>query len=169
MAADADRDDLYDRDALVRELIRDEGLRLKPYRDSLGYWTVGVGHLLTGNELAQFVDPATGIVRRKLTEERALALLHVDIARAEVNLSRIYPRWNDLDPVRQRALLNLSFNLGARLCQFRGFLGQIDRRDWPAAGRHLMQALWWKQVKSRGPRIRHMIETGTPWESADAG
>ncbi len=59
---------IYDMDALKRELRRDEGERLMPYRDSLGYWTVGVGHLLTGNELERFVDQATGKPRKTLTD-----------------------------------------------------------------------------------------------------
>ena len=143
----------YDRKALIAELMRDEGKRLTPYRDSLGYWTVGVGHLLVGNELSYFVDPVTGTVRRKMTEDQCLSTLHSDIGAAERNLSLLVPDWRELDAVRQRALLNLSFNLGSRLATFKGFLGHVSRREWEEAGLHLEKSLWAKQVKSRGPRI----------------
>jgi lysozyme len=119
---------MYDEAALKRELIRDEGQRMKPYRDSLGNWTVGVGHLLVGNELQRFVDAATGKPRRTLTEAECGDMLIGDIVDAEHGLNRILPGWRDLDDVRQRALLNLSFNLGPRLGKFVGFLRCVEDR-----------------------------------------
>lgn len=154
----------YDEDALKRELVRDEGKRLKPYRDSLGNWTIGVGHLLVGNELARYVDPVTGTTRKTLAEAECAALLIGDICDAEVNLTRLMPAWRGLDDVRQRAMLNLSFNLGTRLGKFVGLLRCVEDSHWKQAADHLRNSLWWRQVKSRGPRIAHMIETGTPWE-----
>ena len=38
--------DAFDREALRRELVRDEGLRHLPYLDSEGYWTIGVGIMI---------------------------------------------------------------------------------------------------------------------------
>ncbi len=157
---------MYDEAALKRELIRDEGQRMKPYRDSLGNWTVGVGHLLVGNELQRFVDPVTGKPRRTLTEAECGDMLTGDIVDAEHNLSRILPDWRGLDDVRQRALLNLSFNLGPRLEKFVGFLRCAEDGLWDAAAENLKNSRWWRQVKSRGPRIAHMIATGTAWEGA---
>ncbi len=156
----------YDTGALKRELRRDEGERLTPYRDSLGYWTVGVGHLLCGNELERFVDPATGKPRKALAEAECADMLLGDIIDAEKNLNRIFPGWRGLDDVRQRALLNLSFNLGPKLGKFVGFLRCVEDEQWSEAAKHLRNSLWWKQVKSRGPRIAHMIATGLPWEGA---
>ena len=157
---------MYDEAALKRELIRDEGQRMKPYRDSLGNWTVGVGHLLVGNELQRFVDAATGKPRRTLTEAECGDMLIGDIVDAEHGLNRILPGWRDLDDVRQRALLNLSFNLGPRLGKFVGFLRCVEDRQWDEAAKHLKNSRWWGQVKSRGPRIAHMIATGTALEGA---
>lgn len=156
----------YDEDALRHELIRDEGKRLKPYRDSLGNWTIGVGHLLTDNELMEFVDVPTGRVRRHMTPDECAGTLSADIADAEANLSRILPGWRSLDDVRQRAMLNLSFNLGGKLRQFVGLLRHVEDEHWEHAEKHLRSSLWWNQVKLRGPRIAHMIRTGTPWEGA---
>ena len=154
----------YDEDALKRELIRDEGRRLKPYRDSEGNWTIGVGHLLVGNELVHYVDPVTGKARRTLSEAECGVMLVGDICDAEVRLTFLLPAWRGVDAVRQRALLNLSFNLGRRLARFVDFLHAVEREDWPKAAAELRDSRWWNQVKSRGPRIAHMIETGTVWE-----
>jgi GH24 family phage-related lysozyme (muramidase) len=40
----------YEYDKLVDQLILNEGLRLTPYRDTMGYLTIGVGHLIGKNE-----------------------------------------------------------------------------------------------------------------------
>lgn len=145
----------YDEDTLRRELIRDEGKRLTPYRDSLGNWTVGIGHLLRPGE-----------PRQTLTEAQCQTYLAGDIVDAERRLNRFLPGWRALSDVRQRALVNLSFNLGNRLGSFKTFLSALEREDYAVAGAALRQSKWFKQVKLRGPRIIHMIVTDTPWEGA---
>lgn len=150
----------YDEDALKRELVRDEGKRLTPYRDSLGNWTIGVGHLLLSNELMEYVDVALGKPRKTLSEAECAAFLAGDIADAEARLTRLLPSWRGLDDVRQRALLNLTFNLGLRLGHFVAFLRCVEDEHWTLAAKELRNSKWWKQVATRGPRIARMIEFG---------
>jgi lysozyme len=133
--------------------MRDEGLRLAPYRDSLGFLTIGVGHLIQRGE--RFTT---------LTKSEALALLDEDIEIAIRRLNNIFPQWRDLDDVRQRALINLAFNLGYRLADFRRFLHAAKSGDWEKATGHLKQSRWFKQVRLRGPRVVHAVRTGTEWE-----
>lgn len=139
----------YDRETLRQELIRDEGLLLGVYHDSLGNATIGVGHL---------VRPSEHFTR--LTRQQAITLLDQDINEAEKTLSHIVSDWRTLDEVRQRALLNLAFNLGYRLAQFRHFLQAVRQRDWPQAANQLTDSVWFTQVRSRGPRIVQMIRDG---------
>ncbi len=134
------------------ELIRDEGLRLTPYRDSLGFLTIGVGHLITKGERFTVI-----------TREQALDLLKEDIAIAERRLTNIFPQWRSLDEVRQRTFLNLVVNLGYKLADFKRFLHAAKSGDWEKAADQLIQSRWYKQVKLRGPRIVHAIRTGTEW------
>ena len=143
----------YDEEALERELLRDEGKRLTPYRDTLGNWTVGIGHLLQPHE-----------PRRAITEAECQAYFVGDVVDAENRLNRILPGWRNFSDVRQRALVNLAFNLGWRLKQFENFLSAMEREDFNSAGQHLRASKWAKQVKNRAPRIIHMIVTDSPWE-----
>ena len=145
----------YDEDALIRELIRDEGKELTPYPDSLGNLTVGIGHLLKNDEK-----------RERITEAQCREYLLGDIVDAENKLNGIMPGWRSLSDVRQRAMVNLAFNLGWKLKKFVNFLAAMEREDYADAGRHLRASKWAKQVKSRVPRIIHMIVTDTPWEVA---
>lgn len=153
----------FDEDALKRELIRDEGKRLTPYQDSRNYWTVGVGHLLVGQELLEFVEIGAGRPRKTLSEDECAAFLAADIQEAESRLTQLFPAWRSLDDVRQRALLNLTFNLGMKLGRFVGFLRYIEDEQWKEAVAELKNSRWWQQVGHRGPRIAYMIQTGKPY------
>ena len=143
----------YNREALRNELIRDEGLRLTPYRDSLGFLTIGIGHLIKKGE-------SFGVI----TKDQAISILEEDIKDAERKLDSIFPGWRKLDDVRQRAFINLSVNLGYRLADFKRFLHAAKSGDWDKAADSLIQSRWYKQVRLRGPRIVHAIRTGTEWE-----
>ena len=145
----------YSIEELRKELIRDEGIVLVPYRDTLGYLTIGVGHLLQSNDRLM-----------KLTHAEAIDILDQDIQMAEHRLDKIYPKWRELDEVRQRTTLNLCFNLGMKLAQFKKFLHSLSLGNFDKAADQLMQSKWYGQVKLRGPRIIHAMRTGEPWSGA---
>lgn len=151
---------MLDRDKLRQDLIRDEGLRLTSYTDTRGYWTIGVGHLL-------------GSSRRMLdiTSRECEALLEADIDDAVAMAKRFAPglfvehMGDAADPVRearQRVLVNLAFNLGAKLGQFRKFLAAVEREDWAVAASELVDSDWWGQVGRRGPHLRDSLLSSHP-------
>ena len=144
---------VYDREQLEKELAFDEGKRLTPYKDSLGHWTVGIGHLITKREQV-----------RSITEQECHQLFQRDLIIAERNLSQIFPEWEQLDDVRQRALINLSFNLGSKLSQFIRFLMFMRGRNFTSAGESLKSSRWYRQVGNRAHRIYQMIVEGTTSE-----
>lgn len=139
----------YGLQQLKKELTRDEGRHLSVYRDTEGYYTIGVGHYL-GRDKRMSV----------ITDEECDALFSADIVEAEQTADRHLPGWRDLDPVRQRAILNMCFNLGDRIGGFRRFIAAVARRDWAEAGKEMMMSRWAQQVKARAVRLRAMIETG---------
>ena len=133
-------------DLLVAELTRDEGVRLKPYKDSVGKTTIGIGRNLDD----------VGI-----SEDEAEFLLHSDIARTAAGLDSALIWWRDLDEVRQRVLLNMAFNLGVyALLQFHQTLGFIKSGLWGAAADGMLDSLWAKQVGPRATRLADMMRTG---------
>jgi len=136
-------------DKLKEELIRDEGLRMSAYKDSVGLWTIGVGHLL-----------GTTARMTTITLTEAMALLEADIKSATDMARKYIPHLDHLDDVRQRVLVNMAFNLGDRLGQFRRFLTAVLVSDWPSAAVHMMDSKWARQVGQRAVRLRNMILTG---------
>lgn len=134
-------------EALREQLIEHEGLRLKPYRCTAGYLTVGVGRNLDAN----------GISR-----DEALYLLDNDIAQCIGQLRAALPWFEKEDAIRQRALIDLAFNLGTPgLLKFKNTLAAWARGDHDGAARGLEKSLWYRQVGRRGPRIVHMVRTGS--------
>lgn len=138
-----------DRNLLRSELARDEGVRLAAYRDSLGYWTIGIGHYL-GTEKRMSL----------ITRAEADALLNADIDEA-ISLSYKlvpYDDLGDLDaPARRRALVNMAFNLGPRLGQFKRFLASVKGQAWRQAAIDMMDSKWATQVGARAVRLSAMI------------
>lgn len=136
------------RAALKTELIRDEGLKLAAYKDSLGFWTIGVGHLLGS--------------KPRMTEinvSEAYALLEADIDEAERRAER-FLGGAVLDDVRMRAIVNMAFNLGGKLYAFEDFQKAVKAGDWEKAGAEMSDSKWSGQVGERAVRLRNMIEVG---------
>src|SRR5690606_20789398 len=79
---------------LAKELERDEGFVPHAYQDSLGFWTIGIGRV---------IDERKG---GEISRDEALFLKRNDIARFKAALDDKAPWWRDLDPVRQRVMLN---------------------------------------------------------------
>jgi lysozyme len=129
------------------QLLVDEGLRLKPYKDTVGKLTIGVGRNLSD---------------KGISATESLYLLNNDIDEHWDALVKRFPWVLGLDEVRQICLLNLAFNMGVEgLAQFKNTLAAVQRGDWAAAARGLMNSKWHTQVQpSRSKRLIRMMLTG---------
>jgi len=134
------------RDLLTADLERDEGLRLKVYKCTSGKNTVGIGRNL--DDLG-------------ITKAEAYMLLGGDIDRISAELDKALPWWRSLSEPRQRALANLTFNLGiARLLGFPKMLAALKSGDYAEAARQLLDSRYATQVGSRAHRVASLIEKG---------
>lgn len=145
-------------DQLVRDLQRDEDIRLFVYDDAtgqpivsgytvVGHPTIGVGRLLTSG--------------RGISTVEALEFLETDLDIVFKELDRSFPWWRGLSENRQRALANMAFNLGIpRLSKFQNMLAALKRGDYQLAADEAMNSRWAKQVGARAERIRDLIKEG---------
>lgn len=129
---------------IERDLIRDEGVRDRPYLDTTGHSTIGVGHNLTSSGLC---------------EEAILAQLRHDISLCEIALDGRLPWWRSHpEPVR-RALVNLTFNLGiAGLTKFTRTLTAIREARYADAAAALLASKYATQVGARAKRLAALLE-----------
>lgn len=139
---------------LERDLIRDEGLKLKPYQDSVGVWTIGVGHNMQAHPLSE------GMLKNGvITEADAHSLLAQDIIDHADDLDRALPWWTKLDEPRQRALCNMCFNMGITvLLGFKNSLALLERGEYEKAAANFAMSKWAKQVGPRATRIVAVIK-----------
>ena len=133
-----------DRKKLVNALIVEEGIRLRPYKDSKGILTIGVGR-----NLQKGISLAT-----------ALQMLDEDINEAVTDLMT-FSWFPQLDDVRQRVLVDMRFNLGPD--KFRGFgkmLSALASKDYHLASTEMLNSQWAKDVKGRAVKLAKMMELG---------
>lgn len=138
-------DVLMDLDKIEQQLIRDEGLRLKLYKDSLGIASIGVGRNLDHNGIR---------------ESEARLMLRNDV-NAAINDCRSLSCFSRLNEPRQAVLVNLMFNIGlARLRGFKKMLAALDDMDYATASAEMLDSLWAKQVGPRALRLSEQMKKG---------
>lgn len=133
-------------DVMRAELMRDEGVRLKPYKDMVGKLTIGVGRNLDD----------VGI-----TQVEAAHMLDGDIQRAASELDTQMRWWRNLDETRQRVLLNMAFNLGVSgLLKFKNTLAAVQAGKYADAAEGMLKSKWAEQVGQRAVRLANMMRGG---------
>ena len=133
--------------AAVRDLItRHEGYRRTPYHCTAGILTIGIGRNLDD----------VGIDR-----EEARYLLDRDIARATDDLAS-FGWFHVLDVIRQRALIDMRFQLGPT--RFRGFgkmIAALARQDYATAAAEALDSKWARfDTPGRAQTIAAMLQSG---------
>lgn len=137
-----------DREKLKEELIRDEGKRLQAYPDSLGFWTIGIGHLLG-------TSPRMTVI----TEAECSALYAYDVAQAEYIARACVPLFDQLSDDQQRALTNMAFNRGEKHMRESSKIvpairaASENRGTWGQAADEIRNSPWAAQVKGRATRL----------------
>lgn len=131
---------------LRTELMRDEGVKLKPYRDTVGKLTIGVGRNLDD----------VGI-----STTEAEFMLSQDIERTLKALDAALPWWHGLDATRQRVLTNMAFNMGvAGLLGFKNTLAAVKAGRYDDAAAGMLASKWAGQVGDRAKRLAYLMAKG---------
>ncbi len=126
---------------------------LTAYKDSLGFWTIGRGHLLEPQ-----AHDWTGYT---ITPSQERVLFAADIMSAAHFAMRL-PEWASCDTTcRQNALVELCFNMRGKWLGFRECRKAWLRKDWVQARVQLLNSLWDHEVgPDRADRIGDYILTG---------
>jgi lysozyme len=123
-----------------------EGVRLKPYTDTVGKLTIGVGRNLDD---------------KGITQEEADYLLSNDISAVWLSLVSRLEFFSRLDTVRQAVLLDMGVNLGVNgLLAFRKTMVLVAGGKYAAAAIEMLDSTWAKQVGARARRLSEMMRSG---------
>jgi lysozyme len=131
---------------LREQLVRDEGLKLRPYTDSTGHLTIGYGYNLS-NGIPKYV---------------ADALLDFKMNEAADDVHRTLTWAVDLSEPRRDALVNMTYNMGiGGLLGFRRMLAAMKSGDWTTAAKEMLDSTWATQVGDRAHRLSQQVLTDT--------
>lgn len=137
------------KDLLQKSLIKHEGLRLKPYKDTVGVLTIGVGRNLDDMGIRQ---------------SEAMLMLDNDIQLFSAQLLHLYPWFQPLDDVRQNVMIELMFILGpSRFSTFKNMIHYMEIKDYKNAASEIRNS---KLASDIGPiRTKDLcdaLESGLP-------
>jgi len=131
---------------LYSDLRRDEGTRVKPYKDTVGKLSIGVGRNLDD----------VGV-----RPDEIQLMLSNDVAGVVYDLDTRYPWWRKMTSARQNALANMCFNLGiVRLAGFKNMLAHLALGKYDQAADEALNSKWAGQVGERAQRIAELFRKG---------
>jgi lysozyme len=135
-----------DKTKLAEQLKKHEGLRLKPYTDTVGKLTLGIGRNLED---------------KGITEQEALFMLNNDVDYFYGQLNKKLTWFKSLDDARQNVLINMAFNLGvAGLLSFKNTLRLVSVGHFHEAAEEMLNSKWAKQVGYRAEELAEQMRTG---------
>lgn len=138
---------------LKDQIKRHEGVVLKPYKDTVGLWTIGVGHLI-GKTLTEEFE--CGIDQVKCD-----AIYDKDFEKHKKEVDDRIPWAKNLDEIRYGVLINMAFNLGINgLLGFKNTLKLIQTGKFEEASKNMLLSKWAKQVKGRATELAEQMRTG---------
>ena len=134
------------KDRLTKQLVIDEGYKKKPYRDTVGKLSIGVGRNLDD---------------KGLRADEIQLMLSNDIDESVQELAQVAPWYLQMNDVRQEVLINMHFNMGwPVLSQFKNTLAAMQRGDYDQAAQGMLASKWATQVGQRAKRLAEEMRTG---------
>jgi GH24 family phage-related lysozyme (muramidase) len=142
-------------DADIMDMIKQhEGVRNKPYKDTKGLWTVGVGHLIGDGRT---LPPEWN---RTFTDAEITNLFKKDYQHHMQAAEKI-PGFSNLNLNGQAALIDLTFNMGPVWWKkWPNFTKAIRAGNIAQAANELKNSQWYSQVGRRAPKIVSLLQSG---------
>ena len=140
---------------LKEQIKRHEGEVLEIYEDSLGYLTLGVGHLIQPHD-PEHGQPAGTPVSQEVVDE----YYAVDFDKHLVETEHVVGKdvFDGLPSEIQEVLVNMCFNLGGtRLGKFKNMLNAVEDHDWERMAVEMEDSRWFKQVGRRSVELQEIV------------
>ena len=137
------------------EIKRHEGEVLEIYMDSLGYKTLGVGHLCQPEDPEYSWEVGTAVSQEVVDmyydndfNKHLKEAIHV-VGEED---------FENLPEAIQRVIVNMCFNLGGtRLSKFKNMLKACKEHNWIEMARQMEDSRWFGQVGRRSIELQKMV------------
>ena len=144
-------------DRCKEAIIRHEGEVLEVYEDSLGYLTLGVGHLIQPNDPEHGQSAGTPV-----SQETVDAYYDTDFDKHLDETVHVIGQdvWDELPGDIKEVLVNMCFNLGGtRLGKFRNMLTAVEDHNWEKMAVEMEDSRWFRQVGRRSVELQEMVRS----------
>lgn len=148
------------REVLKEQIKRHEGEVLEIYKDSLGYLTFGVGHLVKEDD-PEFGQPEGTPV----SQERVDEIYDIDFDKHVEECIHVYESkggedFYSLPEDIQHVLINMTFNLGGtRFGKFNNMWKGVIENDWEKVAIEMEDSRWFKQVGRRSVELQEIVRS----------
>ncbi len=133
---------------LAERIKAHEGLRLKPYTDSLGRITIGYGRCLDTRGISR--DEADTMFNRDMVE-----------AASNANLIVGAKTWRGIGETRQEILTEMVYQLGAGgVDGFRNMIAALRDRNYERAADEMLDSRWHDQTPARAEELAALMREG---------
>lgn len=133
-------------DKLANLLAEEEGIVARPYQDSKGHWTVGIGWNLEA---------------MPMTHKQAFYMCNEHIRYFDFELNSKLDFYPSLVPARKAVLIDMAFQMGIEgLLEFKDTLGLIKNKEYESASKEMLNSNWGRNFAKRATLLSTMMETG---------
>jgi len=126
---------------LKKRIKKNEGFSLKPYKDQLGYLTIGYGHLILPNE--------TYLLKNKTTKLQLNSIFDQDFERALGDYKRFIKQKHH-NRKDKELLIEMTYQMGAkRVLKFKKLISNMQKNKKHLVCFEMMDSLWYTQTPNR--------------------
>jgi len=137
---------------LKRSIKENEGVRNSAYKDHLGNWTTGVGHLIR-------LPYEDYLIEKQLTDIEVDQIFITDLNQA-IDDARKFIDADIIDELAFEIVIDMAFNLGfPKLSQFKKFQQALKDKDYKLASMEMLDSKWAKQLPNRSKKLSKLMES----------
>jgi len=126
---------------LKKRIKQSEGFSLKPYKDQLGFLTIGYGHLILPNEKSLF--------EKKIYKKQLEKIFEEDFNKALRNFNDLLKSFTS-NKKEAELLIEMIFQLGITgVLRFKNLLQNMSKGNKHLVCFDMMDSLWYKQTPKR--------------------
>ena len=126
---------------LKKRIKKNEGFSLKPYKDQLGYLTIGYGHLILPNE--------TYLLKNKTNKLQLNSIFDQDFERALGDYKRFIKQKHH-NRKDKELLIEMTYQMGVkRVLKFKKLISNMQKNKKHLVCFEMMDSLWYTQTPNR--------------------
>ena len=146
------------REAAVDQLKLHEGYKPYPYKDSVGKWTIGIGHLIgDGSDEALAKSPYANFSEENpMPEDEVQSLFDKDYEK-HARIAEQYPAYEKLNETGKLALIDMTFNMGDLREDWSGTLKLLEEGRYEEAAVVIENSKYARQVGNRAKTVASQI------------